>query len=128
MKEVKVKRDELLGVLKVNREKHQQIFGEALDGYKVKVIETLERTLNQARSGERVSEHITIPRPINQTHEYNRAIRMMEMSVEPEVTLTTQEFDCYVMDRWHWKQQFLASNSLYSGTATAMLAQSDDEA
>ena len=117
MKEVKVGRDELRRVLIDNRNKHQRIFEEALDGYKKKVIEVLERTLEQARAGQRVHEHISIPRPVNQTHEYNRAIRMMEMSVDEQITLTTQEFDAYVMDRWMWKANFLLANSAYSSTA-----------
>lgn len=126
MKEVKVKRDALKAVLLTNRAAHQKIFEEALAGYKTKVIETLDRSLKQARAGQRVAEHISIPRPVNQTHEYNRAIRMMEMSVENEITLTTQEFDAYVMDRWHWRSAFLASNSAYSVSATLAMQQDED--
>lgn len=126
MKEVKVNISELLTILRDNKEKHQQVFEEALEGYKLKVIETLERTLEKAKAGDRLPEYIEIPRPINQTHEYNRAIKMMEMSVESEITLAVGEFDKYVMDRWAWKQNFLARNSMYSATAAA-LGDSEDE-
>lgn len=117
MKEVKVNKSELLTTLRANLTEHQSIFEEALDGYKKKVIEILERKLADARAGKRIPEHISIPMPVNQSHEYKRTIRMLEMSVEDTVTLTAQEFDMYVMDRWQWKQNFLTSNSAYSAKA-----------
>ena len=123
MKEVKVNRQELLDVLRKNRTKHGEIFAEALEGYKAKVIETLERTLAQAKAGERVAEYIQIPKPVNQTHEYNRAIRMMEMCVEAVVALTEEDFESYVMDRWAWKTGFLSANSIYSKAAADTLAE-----
>lgn len=126
MKEVKVRRSELLTVLETNRGLHQRIFEEALEGYRKKVIETLERQLAAARAGDRVPESIIIRRPVNQQAEYNRAIRMMEMSVEDEIVLSTNEFDAYVMDRWAWKQNFLSSNKMYSVTA-ASLDDSDND-
>jgi len=57
--------------------------------------------------------------PMNQTPEYDQAIRMLEMSVEDEVELTAGEFSQFVMDRWHWKQQFSATNSAYIAAASS---------
>jgi hypothetical protein len=125
VKEVKVKKDELLSTLKENLVKHQQIFEEALTNYKAKAVEKLEQYLEQARRGERVSEIFHLPAPVNQTHEYKRTIRMVEMSVEEVILLTTQEFDAYVMDRWHWKRNFLAANSAYSVGATQALSEEE---
>jgi hypothetical protein len=51
--------------------------------------------------------------PENHTKDYERAIRMMEASIFSEVRLSQQEFDCYVLNNWEWRERFLASNSTY---------------
>jgi hypothetical protein len=77
-REVKVRREELLDVLKKNRAQ----FG--LD-----VPESHEKA-------------------------YDQIIRMMEMSVDQEITLTCSQFGCFVMDDWDWKEKWAASNSAYT--------------
>lgn len=128
MKEVKVKRANLAQILQDNLKAHQKIFDEALATYKTRVIQVLERHLEDAREGRRMPESIYIAQPVNQSHEYKRAIRMMELSVEDEIVLTQIEFDQYVMDRWHWKQDFLVKNSAYSITAASTLQSNPEEA
>lgn len=118
---VKVHKQELLETLRKNRTEHRRIFEEALMGYKAKVIAELERMLEKARAGERVAESLHIPQPVDQTREYDRAIKMLEMSVEDTIQLNANEFESYVMDRWHWKHAFLMSNSLYSKHASDTL-------
>lgn len=117
MQTVKVKKHELLTALKTNKENHLKIFTEAQIGYRTRVIEELDALLAKARRGDRIPAYWTLPSPVNQTPEYERAILMLEMSVDDEVTLTAQEFQCYVMDRWAWRQKFLEDNSTYSATA-----------
>lgn len=43
MKTVTVKRDELLKIVYKNRESHQKVFAEAMDGYRKEAIEALDR-------------------------------------------------------------------------------------
>lgn len=126
MQSVKVKKDELLKILTTNREKHTAIFEEAQVGYRKRVIEELDALLAKATRGERVPSYWRLQAPVNQTPEYDRAIRMLEMSVDSEVTLSAQDFESYVMDRWAWKKQFLASNKSYSVTA-ALMDEGDEE-
>ena len=127
MQQVTVKKDELLTTLKANREKHTQIFEEAQAGYRTRVIEELDSLLAKAKRGERVPSFWRIQAPVNQTPEYDRTIRMLEMSVDDTINLTSSEFEAYVMDRWHWRKQFLAANKAYSVTA-AMTDTEDDDA
>ncbi|HET9011667.1 MAG TPA: hypothetical protein VFN38_07605 [Gemmatimonadaceae bacterium] len=126
MREVKVKKTDLLKVLRKNRAAHRQIFEEALVGYQEKVVAALERSLAQARKGQRVAERFYIQQPQDQTAEYDKAIAMCEMSVDGELTLTSQEFEAYVMDRWQWKDTFLRSNSLYSKMAADAIGGADE--
>lgn len=120
MQTVKVKKNRLLEALRINKENHLKIFNEAQVGYRKRVIQELDDMAKKARAGERVPTFWQLAAPVNQTPEYERAILMLEMSVDEEVTLTQQEFQCYVMDRWAWRQKFLEDNSVYSVTAAEL--------
>jgi hypothetical protein len=126
MEEVTIKKDEVLSVLKANRTNHRKIFEEALEGYKKKMIETLENSLADARAGKLTTLHISLPKPQDQTRDYDRAIKMLEMSIADSVTLSEQDFACYIQDDWMWKRQFLTSNAFYSGSATMALKAMDE--
>lgn len=127
MQQVTVKKDALLDILRTNREKHTAIFLEAQAGYRERVIKELDAMLAKAKKGERVPNYWQIQAPVNQTPEYDRAIRMLEMSVDDTVQLSASEFESYVMDRWTWKKAFLAANSAYSVTASMDPESADDE-
>lgn len=114
---VTVKKDELLEIVRKNREAHRKIFLEAVDGFRAKAVEMLEQRLTDAKAGRRINIRISLPTPVDQTREYDRAIKMLEMSVDGQVQLTQTEFAQYVMDDWSWKKQFSATNKMYSVTA-----------
>lgn len=114
MREVNVKRLELLEKVKINREAHRGLFLKAQEGFKKAVLEALEKSLDDARSGKRFNNFWQLPEPIDQTAEYDRTIAMLEMSVDETITLTSQEFDCYVMDNWNWKQNVTLRNMSYT--------------
>ena len=115
MREVTVKRLELLEKVKANKEAHRELFFKAQEGFKKAVLEGLEKSLEDARSGKRFNNFWQLLEPIDQTAEYNRTIAMLEMSVDDTITLTSQEFDCYVMDNWNWKHNVTVRNSSYLG-------------
>ena len=117
MESIRVNKAELLTTLEANRAKHRQIFEEACDGYQKAVIKELEAQLKRAKEGIRQTMLISIPAPIDQTKEYDRAVAMLKMSVDKEVLLSELDFRCYVLDDWDWKQRFLASSRAYSRTA-----------
>jgi hypothetical protein len=114
METVKIKRGELLAILKTNRETHRAIFLEALEGYRKMAIEELGVMLSDAKAGRKIRRAVSLIEPMDQTKDYDRAIRMMELEVREEVELTPAEFAQYVMDDWRWKDQFIHSNITYS--------------
>src|SRR5262249_5206495 len=122
METMKFDKSKLLEILKENRTAHRKIFEEACEGFKAKAISLLEEKLAMAKNGSRLAVYVSLPQPVDQTKEYDRAIRMLELTTEDIVSLDESDFAQYVMDDWAWKQQFLTSNSSYSGTAAAMLA------
>jgi hypothetical protein len=114
MNEIKVKKEELLTVLKRNRYEHRAIFLEALEGYRKQVIAELEVMLAEAKSGRQIRRAVSLVEPINQTSDYDRIIRILEMETRDEIQLQEREFAQYVMDDWAWKQQFTSMTSTYT--------------
>ena len=111
METVKVKKTELLAKLKKNRAEHREIFEEALTAFRKEVIKILEQRLADAEAGKRIKLRIDLTQPMDRTGEYDQAIAMCEMSVDDEIVLSHENFRCYILDKWRWRDQFIASNS-----------------
>jgi hypothetical protein len=117
--EALVNRLVLLETLKENRDKHRQVFEEAQEGYRTAVIAELDAMLAEAKAGKRVKRAVTLPEPVDQTKDYDRVIRMLEMDVREDIELEEHEVAQYVLDDWRWKDMFTASNVRYVSAATA---------
>ena len=113
METVKVNKLELLAIIKENRANHRQVFLEALEGYKKKCIELLEQHLANLRTGKVYHVSIALPEPQEHTKDYDRVIRMLELSVDDVVEIAQDQFAQYVMDDWAWKNQFTSTTSMY---------------
>lgn len=116
MEKIEVKKAELLAVLQQNRDDHRAIFEEALEGFRVNVEAELGRWLVDIRAGKRSSVYVSMSVPKDHTSDYNRAVKMIEMSIGDTVVLSETDFAQYVMDDWGWQAQFL-SNTYGSTTA-----------
>ncbi len=116
MNAIKVKTSDLLTKIKINREAHRQIFLEASEGYRKAAIAELDSMLADAKEGKKIRRVLTLVQPMDQTKDYDRAIGMLEMSVDDVVELGEMDFRCYVLDEWQWKDQFRSSNVGYSKT------------
>lgn len=117
MQTVNVKKDKLMKILLDNRKKHRSAFEKACDDYRVALVGILDDKLRDAKSGKRVEHTISLYMPADQTKDYDRAINMLEMSVDKIINLQEHEFAQLVQDEWTWKHQFSASNSLLASTA-----------
>ncbi len=116
MHSVKIKRNELLEIVRQNKEKHIKEFNEAVEDFKRAVIKISEENLALANSGDlkEIAKIKSVPqKPISYESSYTRAIRMLELSVETEIELELHDFDQLVQDEWQWKQSFTTSNSTY---------------
>jgi len=114
MNAIKVLKSELLAKLRENRDAHRATFAEAMDGYKEKVQTWLEDRLAAAKRGRVPDMIFALPHPIDQTKDYNRAIAMLEMSVEDTIELEEDDFKQYVQDEWSWSRQTSITNSMYT--------------
>ena len=102
MNSVRIDKHRLLGTVQENREKHRQVFEEAQVGYREMVIKELDAMLQEARGGKRIRRRVELDEPVDQTHDYDRVIAMLEMSVDEVVELDETAFANYVLDDWDW--------------------------
>jgi hypothetical protein len=111
---VRVHRDELVDILTKNMDAHRELFLKAQEGYKRQWIELLGDRLEDAREGNMPARQVWLQEPMDQTDDYARVIRMLEMSVEDTFVLTATEFANYVEDDWAWSNQAFTTNSMYA--------------
>lgn len=116
MNAIKMKRLELLDIVRNNKEKHITEFDEAVVDYKALVLKTSTDNLKLAKTGELVSFKKMRPTPAEPTSyedSYKRAIRMLELSVEDIIEVEEDVFNQLVLDEWSWKRSFTASSTFY---------------
>lgn len=119
-----VQRLNLLNIVKKNREQHKAVVEEATENYRSAAIAELKQAIADAKSGKRIWRASSLRPPMNQTADYDRAIRMLEMNTLDVVELEESEFSQLVLGKWNWAGQFTASNSRYvtSDTGKSYLA------
>ena len=116
MNGTKVKKDELLAIMRTNRDAHWAVFEKALLACREDILATLDRELQRAREGHPIRVSYHFPRPEDHPPDYDRVIRMLEMSVQQVIDLDEEDFARYVMDDWEWKRMW-AANAYVSGVS-----------
>lgn len=111
---VKVDRRSLIKKIKTNRDAHRELFIKAQDGFRARVIEELDLMLAEARAGSRIRTSVKLVPPEDHTNEYDRALEMLEMSVEDVVEIDVNSFVQYVRNEWAWFARAASLNSTYS--------------
>lgn len=124
-REVTILKNDLLVVLRENRQNHIDDYKLACAGYRKAALAKIEEVTNDLKAkinglqeGQTIAVMgVSFGLPFPQSHEkaYNQIIRMLEMSVDERFVLTSGQFACFVMDDWDWKQEWGASNSSYFG-------------
>jgi hypothetical protein len=107
-------RNDLLKVLGENRAKHDAEHKAAKEAYGKKLIEKIEQELVRVKGGKKF-RHISLVEPRVHLDEYDRAIKMVEMTTDERIDLTPDDFSKFVMDEWNWKRDFAMLNATYSG-------------
>ena len=116
---VKVNKDDLIKILKENRDKHIYMYKDAFAGYRTKLIAKLKKAMKLAIE---YKEYITVismpaPKPINHESDYNLAIGMLNMHVEENIKISNDQYRNFILDDWSWKGTFTSSTSSYSSSS-----------
>jgi hypothetical protein len=112
--ETHIKKDDLLAILIENHERHREAFLRAQEGYRRRVIQELDRRLEDARAGRHIDLIFRLPEPEDHTADYEREMRMLKLETRQTVVLSTREFDQLVMDNWGWSENFAMTSSVYA--------------
>ena len=112
--EVRMRRDDVLDIIKENRDAHREVFEAALEGYKVKAIEILGEHIEKIRANAPERLVFSLPFPEDHSDDYERTILMLEHSLDREILLDADEFARYIMDDWGWKQNWTATVAAYT--------------
>ena len=127
MREVSVKREELLSKMRENRATHIKEYNEAVEGFWKTVLQSaqdgvvnLQAWVKKLEAGEQYVPHGVsfshLVKPQSHEKDYDQAIAMYEMCVDDVVSVRSDEFACYVLDEWDWTQSFKSTNSMYVGS------------
>jgi hypothetical protein len=114
MKKVKVKKAELLEILQNNRDVHKDVYEKAVSVYREEAIDKLKKMLKAAKDGGKIEHGLDMVEPVHHLDDYDRAIQMLEMSVDDVVELEQIEFANYVQDKWVWGDVWKASTMSYA--------------
>jgi hypothetical protein len=116
MRSVKINKAELLKIVRDNQKKHIKDFEESVKDYKKAALKVAKEHVELAKTGDldQIAKIRAMPsRPTSYEDNYNRAIRMLELSVDDIIELEEDTFNQLVLDEWAWKHQFVASGALY---------------
>lgn len=113
MEQIRIDKKRLVDTLTINREKHTAKAVAAKEGYRLELIETLEKLLGQAKSGDKIDHNLDLSHPEDYTKEYDAVLQMLDFEQNQEVVLSNRDFRRYVLDEWDWQRSFGGSNSLY---------------
>ncbi len=112
---VKVPVATVLTHLRTNRELHKAEAKEAKVARQQQLLEEYEKAVERIKLGEAQPRIKQMPAVPDHTEDYDSAIKLLEMSSDKDIVLDTAAVDCFVRDRWDWKQDFEANTSGYLG-------------
>ncbi len=101
-----------------NKAKHDKIYADAVAGFWVRAKQELEAKLEDLKNHHYGNLCVSLVFPENHNDDYQRAIEMLDLTVDKEVILKQHEFESLVRNRWPWRQSFLLSNAGYLGIGT----------
>jgi len=116
MRDVKINRDELLDIVRANKEKHIADYKESVIDFTKGVLKIAQENLRLAQTGnvDEIAKIRTAPQiPVSFADSYTRAVRMLELSVDDVIEVDATTFNQLVLDEWQWKQQFTALAGTY---------------
>jgi len=120
-RKITVNKADLLEKLRAGLEKHQAEFKIADAGFKQAAVDFLEQAVERAKTGDLSDIHFRLQQPGNFSKDFERAIAMIEMSVQAQVELDEQTFKRWVLGEWEWAGNFEASAMAIGGYLTKSL-------
>lgn len=110
---LKFNTDDVIAILKANLVEHNEMYNEALEGWRSACIKRFDElsSLFKSESGAAVRRSLSsvfsnLSPPVSHADCYASSIYMLELTNESEITLTQDQFERFIMDKWWWKKSF----------------------
>jgi hypothetical protein len=104
-----VKKDELVAIVKDNRDNHRTLFEEALEAYRKRAQTELDKYVARLSKGDPVKVSVHMFPPEDHTDDYERALRMLDLDTRSEIELDEEDSAQFLMDDWGWTNSFADS-------------------
>jgi len=116
MKNILVKKTDLIELVQKNKKTHLEQYELAIEGYWKTMAEKADELREKAAARAKpVNVVINIFKPQNHLEEYETALKMLEMHQSGTIEISKEEFEKYALDKWSWKREWALSNSTYLG-------------
>ena len=113
MRQVTVRKAELLRIVTANRDKHRSTYEQAFEKFKDAMRKKLELHLSDLGRGRIPPITLKIEVPEDHTDDYDQVLGMLTLEVNDNVTLSWEEYRNYVDDEWDWSRRWAANTSSY---------------
>lgn len=115
MQNLKIKTEDLLNIVKQNYAKHMSDYETANLRFKEDYAKELTIRIGKLKNDPDFDypSHSELTRPREYGESYRNLITRLEHTCDNEIEMTAQEWDCYVCDKWSWKDVFTNTNKLY---------------
>jgi hypothetical protein len=115
MNGVKIKKSELLDALRKNLQQHKTDVLDALRLRRLEVDAQLSDVMDKIKRDENYQPQrsFSFPIPEDNSREYEKVIRMVEMTQDDVIELDEDQFDKLVMDNWSFKHELMQTSSFY---------------
>lgn len=114
MKNVNVDKIELIRILTENRAIHIKEYAEMMIEYKKEIIAECQKLqeFNMAATSD-FKKRLTSSEPVSNEQEYDTILSMLSMSIDSNISLSTNEYTQYVLNEWFFTNSFEMSKSAY---------------
>lgn len=116
LQQMSFKTKDLVSRLEKNKKIHIAEYYSAMEGYHEAIEDKLKQALKAIKNGETYEKgfHLTMIPPVSHEGDYDTIIEMLKMCTDETIELDKDNFECYVMDRWSWKDNFASTTNLYA--------------
>lgn len=105
---------ELQRIVQTNRDEHEALYAEAVEAYREQALSKLNEYIDDAKTGAIVRVIWALPFPEQHLDDYDRVLRMLELTVDDIVQLTDEEVAQFVMNDWQWGFSWAANTIAYT--------------
>jgi hypothetical protein len=101
-----MRKKELLTKINKNLSLHRKIYKDAMDAFKVNYSKRLGIMLETVKKENKFLMELELTLPENHEDDYIRAINMVKLNCRNEIALREDEFNEYILNKWHWIETF----------------------